>query len=169
MLLRLARVFTMTMIVLNAFSMKAAAAKDTKPRSLGVFSAWTAATFIRNGHRICYTFSPSVNFAPSSHKRRSTLMVTNYQRSSPYVSILDKPAVLDSSSIAITVRQREFAFFISKGVAYARQGEALIQALRDGSSAIVIRSTSKHLTLSDRFSLQGFTAAYAATLKFCPT
>ena len=143
-----------------------AAAATTRPTALGVYSAWTAATFRRGGHLICYVFSMPRRRTTAHKHRSAVLMVSRTRGSLPLVSFSSKSKRVSSSTMS--VGKKRFPLRIIKGNGFAQNSEAVVHALERGLIAS-ISSRAHRTTLADNFSLRGFTAAYAAIQRECPS
>ena len=144
-----------------------AAAPAAAPKSIGVFGDWQAATYEQGGHTVCYAFVR----ASTSGKVAG--------RDDPVLTVTERPALRDAVAISaagyaagqnmsVSVGSAQLAFYTAGGSAFARDGHAAVAAFQKGDTAVAKSPAGKGASMTDTFSLRGFTAAYGATAKACP-
>lgn len=139
------------------------------PAPLGVFSSWTAATYDSGGQKICYAFT-----RPTS----STGVVAN--RGEVLLTVTQRPGVRDEAAltsgftyakdakVTLTVGGAVLSFYTAGNAAFARDGAAAVREFKAGASAVAHSPGPQNVTVTDSFSLSGFTDAYDAIVKACP-
>jgi hypothetical protein len=77
-------------------------------------------------------------------------------------------AFAPNATVNVQADQTGLDFYTHQRAAFARDGHAAVAAFQSAGRAIA-RSPGPHdATVTDTFSLKGFTAAYAAISKACP-
>jgi hypothetical protein len=146
-----------------------AAAKANGPKALGIFDDWQAATYAEGGQTVCYAFTRPKSSAPSVAGRGAVLLTVT-QRASLRDAIslgagFTYPA---KAEVKVNVDATEFDFYTAQRSAFARDGHAAVAAFQKGNQAVAHSPEGKGKTVTDTFSLRGFSAAYAAISKACP-
>lgn len=142
-----------------------------RPRALGEFQSWTAATHIENGEKVCYAFARarSAEGLPGRAAENAILLVTHRPRSRDQVAVRPGYAFARGASARLLVGQAEHAFFTANDTAFAQDGRAVIAALRGGREAVFrAPGPNNRGQVNDAFPLQGFTAAHDAISRECP-
>lgn len=152
----------------NAAPAKPAAA--TTPKQIGKFEDWTAATHQESGATVCYAFTRAQSSSPSLPNRGEVILtVTQRPTGRDAVAISAGFAYAPNATVTVQVDQSGLDFYTSGRNGFARDGKAVVAAFSKGSRAIA-RSPGPHdAPVTDTFSLKGFSAAYAATVKACPS
>lgn len=147
-----------------------AAAAANAPKEIATFGDWTAATHREGDQTACYALTRAQISAPSLPGRGDVVL-----------TVTERPAARDTVAIeagfdygkdaAVTVQvdQTGLDFFTRQRDAYARDGKAAVAAFQRGERAIARSPGPKGQQVTDTFSLKGFSAAYAAIVKACPT
>jgi hypothetical protein len=141
------------------------------PKSIGKFEDWQAATHGEAGQTVCYAFTRAQSSVPAMPGRRDVdVVMTVTQRPSgrDAVAISAGFAYAANAEVIVTVDKVELPFYTSGRSAFARDGHAVTVAFDKGRSAVAKSPAPKVASVSDTFSLRGFTAAYAAINKACP-
>jgi invasion protein IalB len=139
------------------------------PKAIGKFEDWTAATNLEAGQTVCYAFTRAAASSPAV-PGRSDVVLTVTERATPRdaVAISAGFPYAPNASVAVNVESTTFDFYTAQRSAFARDGHAVVAALQKGSTMVAKSPTPKSGTVSDTFSLRGFSAAYAAIVKACP-
>jgi hypothetical protein len=144
----------------------------TKPGSakpIGTFEDWTAATNDEAGQTVCYAFAYANTSAPPVPGRgRVVLTVTQREAARDAVALSAGFAYPPSSSVAVEVGASSFDFYTASRNAFSRDGHATVAALQKAGKVVAKSPSPKGATVTDTFSLKGFSAAYAAINKACP-
>ncbi|MBR0680187.1 hypothetical protein GXW74_06795 [Roseomonas eburnea] len=138
------------------------------PRRLGEFGAWTAAVHSERGQKMCFAFTRAQRM---SHPRSEVVLsVTHRARMRDQVAIASGYTYPRNAAVSVAVGRTQLPFFTEDGAAYARDGRRAVAAFRGGSEAVARgpRAAGRRGTVTDSFSLRGFSAAYAAISRECP-
>jgi hypothetical protein len=77
-------------------------------------------------------------------------------------------AVLPHAAASVTANGQKLHFYLEGRSAFAPHGAEAIAAFGGGREAVGRFPGPRGMTMVDSFSLNGFAAAYAASLKECP-
>jgi hypothetical protein len=138
------------------------------PKSIGVFEDWTAATNTEASQTVCYAFTRAQSSTPTmSGRGQVVLTVTDRSGGRDAVAISAGFAYAATAAVAVAIEQTTMEFYTAQRSAFARDGHAAVVAFEKGSK-VVARSPAPKGSVTDVFSLRGFSAAYAAMNKACP-
>ncbi len=149
---------------------KATDSKPGAPKSIGKFDDWQAATYQEAGQTVCYAFTrPASSQAQPAIAGRTEVVLTVTQRAGlrDAVALSAGFAYAANAEVPVQADQTTLQFYTSQRSAFARDGHAAIAAFQK-SRAAVAKSPAPRGTVTDNFSLRGFSAAYAAINKACP-
>jgi hypothetical protein len=151
---------------------KPAAAKPapaTAPKTLTRFDDWSTATHQESGATVCYAYTRAETSLPAiANRGEVNLTVAQRPGARDTVAISAGFAYPPNATVTVQVDLTSHDFYTAGHNAFARDGKAAVAAFNKGSRAIA-RSPGPHDTaVTDTFSLKGFSAAYAATVKLCP-
>ncbi|MBC4013960.1 invasion associated locus B family protein [Siccirubricoccus deserti] len=146
-----------------------AQAQQERPKKLGEFQSWIAATYTEGGQKICYAFARA---SRSEGASRQNVMLT----------VTHRPAARDTVTISagytyprtvtdveVTVGSHELPFYTAGSTAAARNSAAAIRAMRAGRDAVAkAPGPNGRGRVTDTFPLAGFSAAYDAISRECP-
>ena len=138
------------------------------PRRLGEFGAWTAAVHRDRGQKMCFAFTRARRM---SHPRSEVVLsVTHRAQRRDQVAIASGYTYPRNAPVTVEVGRTRLPFFTEGSAAYARDGRQAVAAFRGGAEAVARgpRAAGRQGTVTDSFSLQGFSAAYAAISRECP-
>lgn len=139
------------------------------PKQLGKFEDWTAATHSEGGQTVCYAFVRAGNSTPAVPGRGDVVLtVTQRPTGRDAVAISAGFAYPQNAEVAVQVDQTALNFYTSARSAFAREGAAAVAAFQRGRQASARSPGPRNVPVVDVFSLRGFAAAYAATVKACP-
>jgi hypothetical protein len=146
-----------------------AAPKAPAPKAIGAFDDWVAATHPEAGQPVCYAFTRVQTSIPAVPGRGAVILtVTQRNSGRDAVAIEAGFAFAPSATVTVQADQTGLDFYTDKRAAFARNGHDAVTAFRAAARAIA-RSPGPHdVTVTDTFSLKGFTAAYDAISKACP-
>jgi hypothetical protein len=145
-----------------------APAKPAGPKSIGTFEDWTAATNIEAGQTVCYAFTRAQSSNPASPGRgQVVLTVTERSGGRDAVAISAGFTYAATAAVAVAIDQTTMEFYTAQRSAFARDGHAAVLAFQK-SGKVIAKSPGPKGTVTDQFSLKGFSAAYAAIGKACP-
>jgi Invasion associated locus B (IalB) protein len=142
---------------------------DRGAKAIGTFGGWTAATYEPSGHAVCYAFTRALTSMPPLPGRgQVVLMVTQRPDQRDSVAIEAGFDYAPKAVVTVQVDQTGLDFYTAQHNAFARDGKTSVTAFQRGDRAIA-RSPGPHgHQVTDTFSLNGFSAAYAAVDKACP-
>lgn len=153
-------------LVLLASVAPALAFGATQPKSLGVFQKWTAATYGGGSNEACYAFS----LAPVPKGSKATpamLTVTERPGNPTEISLSQGVTYAKNAKPFITVGTQKLPFFTKGNIAYALHSAATTTAFEGGSDAVATSPTPDGKTVTDTFSLSGYSDAFKAIDKAC--
>ena len=147
----------------------ATAPKADGPQRLGTFEDWTAATHSEAGQLVCYAFTRAQSSTPPL-PGRGAVILTVTQRISGRDAVALEAGFAYPPDAAVTVQadQATLEFYTSQRAAFARKGHEAVTAFQVAGKAIAHSPAPHDATVTDTFSLRGFSAAYAAISKACP-
>lgn len=139
------------------------------PKSIGKFEDWQAATHQESGQLVCYAFVRASSSQPSLPGRGEVVLtVTHRTTGRDAVAISAGFAYPSGAEVQVGVDPTQLAFYTSNRSAFARDGRAAVAAFEKGRQAVAKSPGPRNVTVSDTFSLRGFSASYAAINKACP-
>lgn len=140
------------------------------PKLVGKFDDWKAATHVEAGQTVCYALTTAQSSVPPTAGRGDvTLTVTERPGTTrDAVAISAGLAFAPNSSVAVQVDTTAMEFYTAQRSAFSRDGKATVQAFLKAKQVLARSPNPKGGTVTDQFSLKGFTAAYAAINKACP-
>ena len=137
------------------------------PRQLGNFRDWTAATYQENGQKICYAFTRASKTEPA--RQGVVLTVTHRPAGRDAVALSAGYAYPRNAEVTMAIGQTNLPFYTGGNSAFARDGAAVVAAMRGGSRAVMRGpGAGGRGTANDQISLAGFSAAYDAIARECP-
>lgn len=145
----------------------AAPAQQPGPRQLGSFRDWTAATYQENGQKICYAFTRASKTEPA--RQGVVLTVTHCPAGRDAVALSAGYAYPRNAEVTMAIGQTNLPFYTGGNSAFARDGAAVVAAMRGGSRAVMRGpGAGGRGNANDQISLAGFSAAYDAIARECP-
>jgi len=146
-----------------------AQAATNGPSPLGVFADWTAATYVQGGQTICYAFTRPTSSMPALSGRGQVLLsLTERPGARDEAALSAGFAYAKGANVSVVVGGTNLAFYTAGNAAFARDGEAAVQAFKLGYTAVAHSPSPGGRTVTDSFSLRGFSDAYVAITKACP-
>jgi hypothetical protein len=146
-----------------------AAAKANVPKAIGKFDDWTAATYLEAGQQVCYAFTRPLSSIPSLAGRGAvSLTVTERASGRDAVAIEAGFAFAPNATINVRTDKTELEFYTHQRSGFARNHQDAVTAFRAAGHATVRSPGPREATITDTFSLKGFSAAYEAIGKACP-
>ncbi len=144
-------------------------AASPAPKSIGKFEDWQAATHLEAGQQVCYAFTRATSSQPPLPGRGDVVLtVTQRTGGRDAVAISAGFAYAPGTEVQVGVDQAQLAFYTANRSAFARDGRAAVTSFEKGRQAIAKAPGPRNVTVSDTFSLRGFSPAYAAVNKACP-
>lgn len=149
---------------------KPAAAAANAPKLVGKFDDWKAATHVEAGQTVCYAFTTAQSSVPPTAGRGDvTLTVTERPGAArDAVAISAGFVFAANASVAVQADMTAMEFYTAQRSAFSRDGKASVQAFLKARQVLARSPNPKGGTVTDQFSLKGFSAAYAAIVKVCP-
>ena len=146
-----------------------APAASAQPKQLGKYEDWIAATHSEGGQLACYAFTRAANSTPAVPGRSDVVLtVTQRPTGRDSVAISAGFAYPANAEVTVQIEQTAVNFYTSQRSAFAREGSAVVAAFQRGRQATARSPGPRNVPVVDTFSLRGFAAAYAATVKACP-
>lgn len=151
-----------------------AAALAAGPSALGPnggkYGSWTAATYGSGDAKICYAFTTPQSTKPAIQSRGKVMLtVTNRKGSENEVSVTSGYDYPQDAKVMLSIGSKNFDFYTQKNVAFTSAGADAVAAFKTGYTATVTGPAPKgKISVTDQFSLSGFSAAYKAISDACP-
>jgi invasion protein IalB len=137
------------------------------PSRLGEHGAWTAATHVEGGQKVCYAFARPARSEPQ--RQNVMLTVTHRPSQRDAVILTAGHAYPANAGVKVSVGGRDLDFYTAGSAAAARDHAAAVRAFRNGREAVARGpGPNGRGTATDTFSLAGFGAAYDAISRECP-
>lgn len=143
-----------------------------RPKRLGEFQAWTAASL---GDALCYAFARPTRTEGTPGRRADAVMlvVTHRREGRDQVALqagYAYPRNTDGDDdVQIAVGARALPFYTAQDSAFARDGRAAVAAFKAGREAVAKGpAAAGRGEVRDIFPLAGFNAAYDAISRECP-
>jgi hypothetical protein len=142
------------------------------PTSIGRFEDWEAATLSERGQKVCYAFTRATASSPAVQGRGEVvLLLTHRGRSRDEVAVRAGYTYPANAEPAGTVEASggnvALAFFGAGDAAFARDRAAAVAAFERGRALRLAGPGPRGGTVTDIFSLRGFTAARRAIGEAC--
>jgi hypothetical protein len=138
------------------------------PRLIGKFEDWEAAIHQEAGQTVCYALTRAASSAPKLPGRGDVVLtVTERPSGRDAVAISAGFAYQPNAEVPVQIDRTTQSFYTAQRSAFSRDGHATVEAFQRAREAVA-KSPSPRGTVTDSFSLRGFSAAYAAIVKACP-
>lgn len=153
---------------LGALLLALPAGAQQRPSRLGDHGAWTAATHVEGGKKVCYAFTRPTRSEPSG-RENVLLTVTHREGQRDSIVMTSGYAYPADAEVKVAVGPTELTFYTRGSSAAPRDRAAALRAFRGGRE-VVARGPGAggRGTVTDTFSLNGFAAAYEAIGEECP-
>jgi len=153
----------------SAKAVKPPAASNT-PKLVGKYDDWKVATHVEAGQLVCYMLTQASSSVPSVPGRGDvTLTVTQRPGAArDAVAISAGIAYPPNATVAVQADTNSFEFYTAARSAFSRDGHASVVAFQKAKQVLARSPNPKGGTVTDQFSLKGFSAAYTAMNKACP-
>ena len=139
------------------------------PKSIGKFEDWQAATHQEGGQLVCYAFVRAASSQPALPGRGEVVLtVTHRNGGRDSVAISAGLPYAADTEVQMGVEPTQLAFYTAGRSAFARDGRAAVAAFAKAREAAAKSPGPRNATVTDTFSLRGFSPAYAAINKACP-
>ncbi len=140
------------------------------PTPIGRFEDWTAATNKEAGQTVCYAFTRASAASPTLPGRGDVVMTVTERPAGRDAVAISAGFVYAADAVAtVTAGSGKFDFYTAGRSAFAQDGHAAVLAFQRARQLQARSPAPKGKTVTDSFSLHGFTAAYAAIQKACPS
>jgi hypothetical protein len=161
----------MLLLVAPAAAQQPGRTAPARPAMLGEFQAWTAATHVENGQRVCYAFTRarSIDGVAGRRAENVMLLVTHRRQGRDQVAVRAGYSFPRNATTTLVIGATEHPMFTAQETAFARDGAAAVAAMRAGREALSRGpGPNNRGTTADVFSLIGFSAAHDAISRECP-
>jgi hypothetical protein len=139
------------------------------PKKIGVFDDWIAAIHKEAGQPVCYAFTRAQSSSPAVPGRGEVVLTVSQRPTGrDAVAIEAGFAFAPNASVNVQADRTGLDFYTHQRAAFARKGHDAVVAFTNASRAIARSPGPRDATVTDTFSLKGFSAAYAAIGKACP-
>lgn len=159
------------LVVPRAEAQTANRAAAPRPSMIGEFQSWTAASHVEAGQKVCYAFTRarSTDGVPGRDANNVMLLVTHRSNGRDQVATRVGFSFARGAEGRLIVASGEFPMQTSGDTAFARDGRAVVAALRAGREALHRGpGPNGRGTATDTFALAGFSLAYEAISRECP-
>jgi Invasion associated locus B (IalB) protein len=154
----------------HAPAAKAESAKDAGPKAIGTFDDWIAATHEEAGQPVCYAFTPARDSSPTIKNRGRVVMTVTQRPKLRDAVAMEAGFTYDpNATVIVHAEKQDLEFYTDKRNAFARDGHAAVELFKRAGRAVVTSPGPHGTKVTDTFSLKGFTAAYTAITKACPS
>jgi hypothetical protein len=142
----------------------------TGPKRIGVWEDWQAATNQEAGQPVCYAFSRPSSSTPALPGRGDVVLtVTERGGGRDAVALTAGFAYPPNAEMEMSAEAVTLPFYTSGRSAFARDGRAAVALFNRGRQAIARSPGPRGQAVTDNFSLRGFSQAYSAIVKACPS
>lgn len=163
------RLFPLILLAVPAAALAANPIPSAGPTSLGVFGDWTAATYGAGSHKACYAFTKaSASSVVLPNRGDVLLVVTERKTGHDEVTLSAGFKYPPKPTVVLDIGGPKVTFYTQGETAFTTSGAAAITAFQQGSSASAKSSIPGGGTVTDVFSLAGFSDAYSAITTACP-
>ena len=134
----------------------------------GKFGDWTAASYGSGGSKACYAFTTAQSSVPKLGGRGSVMLtVTERAAAHDEVTLSAGYAYPAKAAVTLNAGGPDLSFYTKGGTAFTTAGAAAVKAFQAGATATAKSSSAAGGTVTDVFSLTGFSGAYAAIMAAC--
>ncbi len=146
------------------------AATAATPKRIGKWDDWQAATHQEAGQTVCYAFARAANSSPALPGRGDVVLtVTERPGGRDAVALTAGFAYAPNAEVEMSSEGVTLPFYTSGRSAFARDGRSAVGMFNRGRQAQARSPGPRGQAVTDGFSLRGFTQAYTAISKACPT
>lgn len=146
--------------------------RGVAPRQLGVFQNWTAATFTDGGQKVCYAFARAARVEGAGQRgpQNVQLLVTHRPGARDAVAMRSGYNFGRGAEIRLVIGQADLPGYTNQDSGFIRDGRAAVAAMRGGREALGrAPGPNNRGVVQNFFPLAGFSAAYDAISRECPT
>ena len=139
------------------------------PKRIGKWDDWQAAIHQEGGQPVCYAFTRPTTSSPALPGRGDVVLtVTERTGGRDAVALTAGFTYLASAEVDVVSDGVTLPFYTSGRSAFARNGGAATALFSKGHQAQARSPGPRGQSVTDTFSLRGFSQAYAAIVKACP-
>lgn len=135
---------------------------------LGTFSDWQAMRYVEDGSQVCAMWTDPTR--SSARKAHAFVAHRRGPRSFNEVSVSFGVELRDGSKVEATIDKQRFELYTDGDSAWnpsAGEDRRMVDAMRAGAELTVRGTAADGTTLSDTYSLMGFTAAHRKLDEAC--
>ena len=142
-------------------------------KMIGSFKDWSAHLFAEKKGKVCYMFSRPKKSEGNYTKRGDAYVQVTHRTSDKTrneVSVTAGYPYKKGSEVAMIIDGKTFPLFTADDTAWGGDtnvDNALVTAMKAGSSMVVQGTSARGTRTTDTYSLSGFTAAHTAIDKAC--
>jgi len=141
---------------------------DSGPQPLGTFGDWIAASYGSGAGTACYAFTTAKTSDPVLAGRGPVQLTVTERHGAPVeVTLAAGYTYPKAPTVGLTVGTAAFDFYTQGETAFTVSNDAAVAAFQAGATATAKSSAPHGKTVSDTFSLTGFSGAYGAIKKAC--
>ncbi len=145
-------------------------ATSTGPKRIGKWDDWQAATHQEGGQPVCYAFTRPIGSSPALPGRGDVVLtVTERGGGRDAVALTAGFNYPGNAEVEVVSDGVTLPFYTSGRSAFARDGRAAATLFSKGHQAQARSPGPRGQGVVDTFSLRGFSQAYAAIVKACPS
>ncbi|OYV25066.1 MAG: hypothetical protein B7X08_07105 [Acidocella sp. 20-63-7] len=134
----------------------------------GTFGDWTAATYGSGDTQACYAFTTAKKPDPSAGKRSNVMLtVTERKGAHDEVTISFGMKYPKDAKVVLAVGKKNIDFYTQDDNAFTTHGTEAVTAFKGAADAEAKTDLGHGKTVTDDFSLNGFSDAYGAITKAC--
>jgi invasion protein IalB len=155
--------------ILTPLAVQAAGPSPIGPNK-GRYGDWIAATYGSGSEKICYAFTMAIHTRPHISSRGIPMLtVTERHGSRDEISLTPGYKYPRNPTISLQAGKTKIPFDVQDNVGFTDNVSPALAAFTNESTATAISSGPKGTkTVTDSYSLNGFSAAYKAIVKACP-
>jgi hypothetical protein len=158
----------MTLAALLLLASAGVALADSGPQPLGTFGDWIAASYGAGAGMACYAFTTAKTSDPALPGRGPVQLTVTQRHGAPVeVTLAAGYTYPKSPTVGLSVGTAAFDFYTQGQTAFTVSNDAAVAAFQAGATATAKSSAPHGKTVSDTFSLTGFSGAYSAIKKAC--
>ena len=145
-----------------------------RPQLIGSWGAWRAATHQAAGATVCYAFTRTASSSPPLRGRGDVVLTVTERPGAPRDAVALSAGFTypPGSAVDMVAGDVRLAFYTAQRAAFARSGHEAVHAFEvaGGKRALAsAHSPAPHgRSVTDMFSLDGFSPAHTAIQKACP-
>jgi hypothetical protein len=135
----------------------------------GKFGDWTAAVYGSGEAKACYAFTTAQASTPALTGRGAVMLtVTERKTGKDEVTISAGYTYPAKATVSLDTGNGPISFYTKGSTAFTTAGASAVTEFQQGSSAVAKSSGPGGVTVTDNFSLAGFSDAYSAITAACP-